>query len=257
MNPTKNGLKIGQVTLMPKFWLLTNLLQYQQGTGRGHSWIDIGPARLISCYISPNSGIEDLTDILEDISCTLRDRTGTEIIIGGDFNAKSWGWGCNYQDQRGKVVAEWIESNNLVIQNRGNTPTFKRGTQESIIDITLSSESTAARVTNWKVLDDVESLSLHQYISFEINNITPTIKDDAPKGWKINTFDKEAFRREIRGCTADDEKELIALLERGCNKSMKKRGNEKKREVYWWNENISDKRKACNQKRKKEENTLV
>ncbi|KAI5718795.1 hypothetical protein M8J76_000447 [Diaphorina citri] len=225
---------------------------FNKGIGPGHSWVDVDNIRIVSFYISPNSGLEDLIIILEEISVTIRSRGQKEIIIAGDVNAKSWGWGCPNQNRRGRIVTEWIESENLIIHNLGDTPTFKRGSQESIIDITLSSEGIAANVSNWHVLDDIETLSLHQYISFEVNTMRSSLLKEANtyKGWNLKTLDRDVLRRQVRGRTANDEKELSLLITSACDKSMKKKTTQKRRETYWWNEDISNKRKECIRKRR-------
>lgn len=238
-----------------KFFVVNeNLPISNKGMGSGHSWVDINNIRIVSCYISPNSGLDDLSNILEEISVTIRNRGRNEVIIAGDVNAKSWGWGCPIQNRRGRIVAEWIEAENLVIHNVGNTPTFKRRAQESIIDITLSSEGIAANIYNWQVLDDFETLSLHQYISFEVNNNNTRSTDpqvtNTFKGWNLKSLNKDALRNHVSGCTATDEKELSLLITSACNKSMKKRSTQKIRESYWWNEDIDNKRKECIKKRR-------
>ncbi|KAL1447005.1 hypothetical protein WDU94_003521 [Cyamophila willieti] len=223
-----------------------------KGMGPGHTWIDVDNTRIVSCYVSPNSGLEDLTNILEEISTTIRNRGRRELIIGGDLNAKSWGWGCTFQNHRGRIVAEWIEAENLVVHNTGNIPTFVRGPQESIIDITLSSEGIAANVSNWQVLDGIESLSLHQYISFNINNIRSPIPQviNTSKGWILKSLNKDVLRNQVRGCTARDENELSQVIISACNKAMKKTSTQKRKESYWWNEEIHNKRKECIRKRR-------
>lgn len=57
--------------------------------------------------------------------------------------------------------------------NIGTTPSFQRENSSSIIDITIASPALVNRINNWSVLD-IESLSNHNYIYFEIENTIPT-----------------------------------------------------------------------------------
>jgi hypothetical protein len=45
---------------------------------------------------------------------------GKKAVIGGDVGASA-------EDNRGRKVMDWIAQNHLVIHNKGNQPTFKRG----------------------------------------------------------------------------------------------------------------------------------
>lgn len=59
--------------------------------------------RVYSCYIPSNVSAEVVEKFL-DISMDIRG-TRRVIVLGGDFNAKSYFWG-NKQDARGDTLAE-------------------------------------------------------------------------------------------------------------------------------------------------------
>jgi endonuclease/exonuclease/phosphatase family metal-dependent hydrolase len=67
-------------------------------------------------------------------------------------------------------MLEWIAQNHLVIHNKGRQPTFKRGEQESHMDLMLSTENVANRIVKWTVQADEENFSDHQNITFEIQS---------------------------------------------------------------------------------------
>lgn len=226
------------------------------GLGRGFSWIETANYRIVSCYCSPNSTMDELEAVLDDISKFLRESEKKETIIGGDLNAKSPLWGAPRTDARGSLVAEWISSENLSILNTGGCPTFRRREQESWIDITLCTESLAAR-TDWKVLDEIETRSYHQYISIDIRDreMRPRLSDIGLSGWNTRSLDKEVLithilerKRDTGISTAED---LIEIVTEACDKAMKRNHPKKKRGVYWWNEEIREKRKNCISARRK------
>lgn len=223
-----------------------NLAVGNKGQGKGHTWVDLEHIRIISCYISPNSGIQVLEEVLDEITYTLRERGGRDALIGGDFNAKSWGWGESRQDRRGTLVAEWIGAENLVILNRGVVPTFRRRSQESIIDLTLCTENLAPKITEWEVLDDVETLSFHQYIQYEIKEETNPREIGEFKGWKVQTLDVDKLKQKVGEGEINNEYDLADRLREACDYAMRRVGTSgRRRENYWWNENIKRARTEC------------
>jgi hypothetical protein len=78
----------------------------------------------------------------------------------------------------------------LHVCNIGDSPTFVRGASESFIDVTFASRALCQKVSNWRVLD-VDSLSLHQYITFDISRITASVSQPPPTGWSWRKLDGE------------------------------------------------------------------
>ena len=109
-------------------------------TGNGYVGIKTQDITYISCYAPPNESIKNYTEFLENLEEQIRTQTnsGREVVITGDFNAKSGLWGAVKEDKRGAVLADWVAQNNLVIINAGNVPTFMRKNQSSTIDITTA-----------------------------------------------------------------------------------------------------------------------
>ncbi|KAK9717100.1 hypothetical protein QE152_g24371 [Popillia japonica] len=69
----------------------------------------------------------------------------------------------------GEYWAEWIATLNMVIHNTGDTPSFCRGSSESYMDVTCSTQNVAHKMSEWQVLGP-ENLSDYAYILFEIVN---------------------------------------------------------------------------------------
>ncbi|KAG5893478.1 hypothetical protein JTB14_031256 [Gonioctena quinquepunctata] len=82
-------------------------------------------------------------------------------IIDKIMNVKSPPWGASHADNRGKYVAEWLASLDLLFVNKGNKPTPERGKSTPHFDVTLASSTFIDRVTEWKVLDE-ETFSCHE-----------------------------------------------------------------------------------------------
>lgn len=107
------------------------------GHGEGHVWIKIPGTYIVSVYLSPNEGISVFRQKLADIEDKIINLNG-EVIIAGDFNAKSAEWGSEVSDTRGNEVADLAARLDLTILNTGNSSTFRRpGYRESILDISM------------------------------------------------------------------------------------------------------------------------
>ncbi|KAK9743796.1 hypothetical protein QE152_g8340 [Popillia japonica] len=109
---------------------------------------------------------------------------------------------------------------------------------------------------NWQVLEE-ETLTEHRYILFEVNSIQG--KRDAGKQTKV-TVDWEAFKRRIsiaaQASSVTDHNKCIKLIQQAYKKSIQTR-NVNNNSPYWWSSDISEKRKRCNQLRRKQQQSLL
>ncbi|XP_074036343.1 uncharacterized protein [Leptinotarsa decemlineata] len=225
-----------------------------QGYGHGFTYIVTTKAMIISCYSSGNDNIERLEKTLQELEQRIR-TSRTEVIITGDFNAKSPEWGMNFSDARGHKMTEWIAANNLIVVNHGEKPTFVHQSYGSILDLTISTENIRPLITQWNVLDD-ESLSDHRYIIFEVRNDRSVAgKHRSYKGWQVKRLDQEKLKEiaseldENQGPVTPEE--FSMKLKEICNAVMpRKRGSTTRKPVYWWNDEIAELRKQCLKKRR-------
>lgn len=132
----------------------------------GFRWVQVGGTRVYSIYYSPNVTLAEYNLILYKLEDSIR-RTNVPVLAAGDFNAKWPEWGAPTSDPRGDALAETMSSLDLHVCNVGGRPKFIRGAAETHIDVTFASRLLWLRATNWRVLDE-ESLSLHQYITFDV-----------------------------------------------------------------------------------------
>lgn len=231
-------------------------------------WVDIEGVRVYSCYFSPNDDYDDFISQLDDLEESLRTAHG-EVLVAGDFNSKSPEWGSRKLDKRGEAVSEMIARMDLIVLNKGNAFTFRRGTTGSVIDITLASSGIAARTSAWRVLEDL-SLSDHQYIEFSIETIPQrkTLNKTVKKGgWVLSKFDKarleasleEAkWKKELqRILKAEDLEKLVEYAVQtitvACDAAMPRRksGPQARTPVHWWTPEISELRRKCLAARRK------
>ncbi|KAJ8933803.1 hypothetical protein NQ314_013775 [Rhamnusium bicolor] len=114
----------------------------------------------------PKYPLGNYEDYLETVMNKAQSANG-EVIILGDLKAKAQEWGSPQTDARGRILCDWIATLNMVVQNDGDTPTCVRPNGESYIDITLTTQGAARKITQWKVLEE-ETCSDHRHIMFTI-----------------------------------------------------------------------------------------
>lgn len=157
---------------------------------------------IVSCYITPNCGIEVYEEFLDEVDECVADATG-DIIIGGDFNSKSILWGNKATDSRGDRLVRWSASHDMTILNTGNTPTCIRHQGTSVIDLTWCNSTLKPRISRWEVLSD-ESLSDHLYIYFVLDTKKNSniYKDKKKKyvRWAYKKMDVDKFKEALEWC---------------------------------------------------------
>ncbi|KAL4131252.1 hypothetical protein QTP88_008590 [Uroleucon formosanum] len=222
--------------------------------------------QVYSCYASPNRPIEDFQDLLCRLEDSIRTvQQGTPVLVTGDLNARSAAWGDWVDNRRGEELELLIESLGLVIANTGSTPTFTRGAG-SIVDVTLSCDSLAASITDWRVLESLFNNSDHHYIRF---SLTPgrdlaratSATTAAQRAW--NTAGGVANDSFLAGLVLaewleqggpqdwqDAERGATALRSRisaACDFAFPTRRtpNPRKPPVHWWNADIEALRADC------------
>ncbi|XP_014298970.1 uncharacterized protein LOC106693914 [Microplitis demolitor] len=214
---------------------------------------------LVSCYLTPNEPISEFRRKLGSIKDMVRQVTG-EVIIAGDFNAKSVAWGMSCSDTRGSEVMDMIARLDLTVLNRGSTSTFRRsGYRETIIDITLATADVAAIITGWKILEDFKA-SDHQYIQFKVTgakNVSCEQTRDIPeKRWnaskldeaKLLSFLNESWPTIATTLPTSETKanaeirvdQIMRLITAGCDVSMPITMHQGRRKPnYWWTPEIA------------------
>ncbi len=169
-----------------------------QGCGRVYVWVKSQDITYFSCYHTPNISAEEHQTLLDELEDAIAQAEG-ELLVGGDFNAKSEEWGDSEPDVRGRRLTDLIARQNLAILNSGTTTTFRRtGCRHTIIDVSLSSENHAANIKDWTVLEE-ENGSDHQYIRFDIKPTaaahTRKETQNNRRRWNITKMNKNKFYR--------------------------------------------------------------
>ena len=128
-----------------------------------------------SLYLPPGDrfNIADLEHLLAQLP--------KPFIIMGDFNSHSNVWGCRDTDQKGRIVEDVINRNNLLLYNNKSYTYLHPGTGTySAIDLTLADASIFLDYS-WKVHDDTCG---SDHFPIFLENSGPELDDKIPR-WNL------------------------------------------------------------------------
>lgn len=118
-----------------------------------------------SVYLPHDSDIHPTLDMVNLVNWA--ERKKMPLIVGSDANSHHTAWGSSDVNDRGTELLNFILTSQLLVLNRGGSPTFVTSRRREVLDITLCSQDIDSRIMNWRVSDEA-SLSDHRYIKFEI-----------------------------------------------------------------------------------------
>lgn len=149
---------------------------------------------ILSCYISPNLNLLGFILFLEEVKSLIQQIKGS-IILCGDFNAHSKFWGSHLDSRRGTLVLDYMAELELRLLNIGVAFTCNRFQGSSIIDLSWATADIVPLVHDWKVEENLASLSDHLYISFGILNKRPNAFKHigSPIRWNFKKMKEEDF----------------------------------------------------------------
>jgi hypothetical protein len=122
-----------------------------------------------SIYLEYNDPIENNIKAIEKI---VKFTKGAKLIMGIDSNSRSTTWHDVQTNHRGKVLEEFLASNQLHIINEDSTrTTFHSSRGSSNIDLTIANDQMLAAVKDWAISEE-ESCSDHNIIKFNLSFTT-------------------------------------------------------------------------------------
>lgn len=229
------------------------------GSETGQCWIQSGPLRIYSFYLSPNQTLTDYNETLLSLESSIRQTPpDVDVIVAGDFNAKSYSWGSAREDAKSQALAELAVELDLQIVISGDTPTFRRWNSQSVIDVTYVRLGRLV-VEDWRVLY-IDSASDHNYIRFTLtaNQGDPLdLPQESRPGWAYRKLDAPALENFLRSTqepaintdtTAEEAASMLhSYLKASYDSCMPPRSpyNNRRKPVHWWSAEIAEQRAAC------------
>nr|BAC57918.1 reverse transcriptase [Anopheles gambiae] len=225
---------------------------------------DVGGTTIVSCYVSPQTGVPEFRSIMEKIDLIVRGCS--RVLLAGDFNAMHLDWGSSRTCPKGLELLQLADNLGLVLLNKADClPTFKGNRADtnrfppSRPDVTFAS-SVISRLDprddsarGWRV-PDVATLSDHRYVQYEVGESSPPTRDRAARRgqrparvskagtrWKTSQFDSQLFGKALAmtgfARQVNSVESLVESLTSVCDETMSRvfpTQDHTGRPAYWW-----------------------
>lgn len=236
-------------------------------SGSGYVAAEWGEYIVVGTYFSPNRGLTEFETFLDTVRTVIERQVSRPIILLGDLNAKSRAWGNPADNARGRALQIWAVLSGMSLLNRGSTHTCVRHQGGSVVDVSFATPAVARKVENWRVEEDVETMSDHMYIRFEISSTPGTLASSTATSrfprWALTRLDREVAKEAAMvqgwvlpvGGQSHNVDEMASRMRTAltevCDSAMPRiRRRLHRRQVYWWNDEIANLRTACNTARR-------
>ncbi|XP_035232417.1 uncharacterized protein LOC118204200 [Stegodyphus dumicola] len=201
---------------------------------------------IITVYFSAAEDIDSHLSNLETILTKYE-----SFILTGDFNSKHTCWGAGVIDSRGRLVCDFIISNNLILYNESDSvATFKSVVGEGWTDLVLSSSDVYTCSGKLEILLD-ESLSDHRYVRlvYDVDfHIDPKINISRDVS-RITRFCKSMhkkvhdFKLELDVCSNSKSLDYCTTkffedISRDVEKKLRV-GHTNDKNISWWNSHLT------------------
>lgn len=105
-------------------------------SGHGYVVVEWGNVCITGVYAPPSWPIEKFCKMLKEIDRqTQRSPKQKNIIIAGNFDAKTVSWGSRNTNLRGKIFLEWSAERDIYLLNDQGISTCLRWLGESVVDL--------------------------------------------------------------------------------------------------------------------------
>ncbi|KAI5638619.1 endonuclease-reverse transcriptase domain-containing protein [Phthorimaea operculella] len=132
---------------------------------------------------------------LNKVEAIVRNYLPRPVLVLGDFNARSRVWGDMEDTIKGDTLLEWAAGLDLRLLNRGSTSTCVRWQGESIVDLSWASQLAERMVSDWRVAEEIVSLSDHRHIVFTVAHRQSDgaihRRTVTSPGWALNRLNKD------------------------------------------------------------------
>lgn len=179
------------------------------------------------------------------------------FLCAGDFNANSPLWGCTREDERGRIMNEFLIVNQLTLTHINNEiPTFEKYNNNQTLlakgfpDLTITNINTVNFIRNWLVLDNFND-SDHKYITYKVN-FTPqkinrrrfyTTKGNFRKFQSLIKQKKQEITNRLNSINNTDQlndftEYFIKILYQASKSSFRLKQISKQRKYTFWNTSL-------------------
>lgn len=90
----------------------------------------------VEVYFPLNRDLANVQGWLDDISIVIRRVQSAQVVLAGDFNARSSLWDDHEENRRSRVLVPWAVAHDIVLVNDGHEYTCVRRHGKSVVDLT-------------------------------------------------------------------------------------------------------------------------
>lgn len=174
--------------------------------------------------------IDDLESIIEQLPAP--------FVVTGDFNVHNYLWGSSKNDAKGRIIENWLNTDNLALLNTGSATYHNaRSNTFDAIDLTLVSPILMTKLT-WRVTDDLHN-SDHFPIIIETDTIIP--HKTVVRRFLTDKANWTLFRESLRVPANVSVQTITVSILNAAELSIPKSGDKAiKRPLPWWNPEVKE-----------------
>lgn len=215
---------------------------------------------VVSMYMDIKHNVKSANNILQSINKYAK-KHNIRLLLCIDSNSHNTAWGSKDNNNRGETLLEIIQSENFLIENIGNKPTFENARCDSVIDLTLTNDKLNKEIESWEVMNN--SLSDHNLIRITIlmkNKYTTSYKDYKNTDWnKFGTvLNKLLEEKPLQLFPLSNQQKLdnfcntlTKYIVEATEKSTPTKTSNRKTNIPWWTHHLTaEKQKTVKLKKK-------
>ncbi|XP_018377645.1 PREDICTED: uncharacterized protein LOC108770506 [Trachymyrmex cornetzi] len=235
--------------------------------GDGYVVVKYREITYYSVYFPPSLNNEEYSYWLTRMETVVHPIQTEKMLILGDFNARSPLWDARNFNIKGEMVIDLANALNIRLLNKRYVSTCVRTQGESTVDLSWATPVTRVDENNWKIRENVITLSDHKLIEISIGDKgckeeLRAMKNKNFPSWNIRRLDENLLKASLTfsywtnsnihtGNEEEMAKKLETMYKLASDMAMPRKGVHRKRSTYWWNDNLKEIRKECIKVRRK------
>ena len=208
--------------------------------GKKEIWVKAGGVKIAGVYRRGEEGIPDLYEWTTSMEATAR--SGHRMALG-DWNAHHTSWSLKDQsDRRGNYLHDLMQQEGFELIQDNKEPTFKRGEQESRIDLVFATEGVVTQplIEEWPSSDHAAILTtINTFFALSSGQEEKKVVDKPSLEELFKSMEKrdrgqqETWYQSIKGAAPYDKLKTIGAEHQRVIKLNK-------RSKRWWDAELSD-----------------
>ncbi|XP_076638288.1 uncharacterized protein LOC143350223 [Colletes latitarsis] len=228
--------------------------------GNAYVAVEVEAVTVASCYYRPRLSGDEFAEVLGELEES-RGNWKRDLVLAGDFNAKSPAWGSRTLDVKGGILMELLARMGLEVADTREEYTYEKAGRTSKIDVMACNKEKLEILTSSDVLAKYTA-SDHLYL-LHVFAGRCRVQPADPGGWRVDTLDAPRMLQVLDDETTElditrpmdlrtIERALDALVT-ACDASMEPRRAAPfyRATKIWWTREIAELRARTNKCRRR------